>query len=299
MQISKKNILNSSLFLLGLLTLVALASLVFQPKDNKEQYGMEETKANGILGEPEQTLDVLFIGDSVSYTSIIPTQIRDEYGITSYVCGTPMQDLYYSKEFLNKALEKQSPKIVFLGTATIFNDFTGQEKIWNSLELMMPVFRYHNRWKNFWEWPEWKNGFKKSYTYQDENKGYKRLTEIKGVVPYDYPGISTVIEWIPYINRITLNEIKKICEEHGAQLILLSEPNATGSWSSIRHNALVGLAEKMELTYIDLNYMQEEVPIDWMTDTADEGDHLNENGAKKVSTYMGKYLKETGLFEGK
>ena len=55
----------------------------------------------------------------------------------------------------------------------------------------------------------------------------------------------------------------------------------------------------MGVTYIDLNYMQEEVPIDWMTDTFDGGDHLNYDGAKKVSAYLGKYLNETGLFEDK
>lgn len=299
MQTSKKNMINSILFLIGFIVLLVLASFVFQPKNNTKRYDMEETRANGILGEPEETLDVLFIGDSISYTSIIPIQIWSDYGITSYLCGSVMQDLYYTKEFLNKAFEKQSPKIVFLETATIFNRFTGQEKIWNSLENIMPVLRYHDRWKTFPDWPEWETGFKVEYTYQEPNKGYYYSSEVEGINPGDYAVENAAVEWIPLINRKTLQEIKKICDEHGAQLVLLSGPNVTGSWAPHRHNAVAMLAEKMELEYIDLNYMQEEVPIDWMTDTFDSGDHLNYDGARKVSSYLGKYLMDRGLFEDK
>ena len=94
-------------------------------------YGMELPDANGVLGEPKETIDVLFVGDSISYCSIIPMQIWRDYGITSYLCGSTMQHLYVSKEFIEKTFEKQSPKIVFLGTATIFNNFTEKEKTWN------------------------------------------------------------------------------------------------------------------------------------------------------------------------
>jgi len=146
MQLSKKNIISSACFLLGLVILLAMASMFFRPKNNQDLYGMEEPRANGILGEPEETLDVLFVGDSVSYASIIPIQIWRNYGITSYLCGSTMQDLYYTKEFVNKAFEKQSPKIVFVGTATIFNEFTEKEKIWNVLEQNIPILRYHDRW---------------------------------------------------------------------------------------------------------------------------------------------------------
>ena len=45
--------------------------------------------------------------------------------------------------------------------------------------------------------------------------------------------------------------------------------------------------------------MQEEVPIDWETDTKDKGDHMNITGARKVSDFMGRWLAETGLFEDK
>lgn len=299
MQLSKKNIISSVVFLLGLVVLLALASLIFQPKNNMERYGMEDYRANGILGEPEETLDVLFVGDSISYCSIIPMQIWRDYGITSYLCGTVMQELYYTKEFVNKAFETQSPKIVFLGTATIFNHFEEKEKTWNALEQRIPVLRYHDRWKEINTWPELETGFEIDYTYQEDGKGYYYIGVTEGIDATGYAVETPEVEWVPEVNKETLREIKKICDKHGARLILLSEPNVTGSWAPHRHNTAAVLAEEMGVEYIDMNYMQNEVPIDWMTDTFDSGDHLNFQGAKKVSAYLGKYLKETGLFEDK
>lgn len=299
MQMKIKNIISSAIFLLGLVMLLVFSSLFFQPKSNKGSYGMEEPRANGILGEPEGTLDVFFVGDSISYTSIIPMQIWRDYGITSYLCGSTHQKLYYTKEFVNKALEKQSPKLVFLGSATIFNQFTAKEKIWNWLENTLPVLRYHDRWKYIVDWPEWETGFKVDYAHLEAEKGYYFSGGVDGIDATGYAFETTATDWIPDINKETVLEIKRLCDVHGARLILVSEPNAAGSWGPHRHNAVATLAEEMGVEYIDLNYMQEEVPINWWEDTFDKGDHLNYYGAQKVTAYLGQYLAELKLFEDK
>ena len=59
------------------------------------------------------------------------------------------------------------------------------------------------------------------------------------------------------------------------------------------------MAKELGVEYIDLNLQSDQVAIDWNTDTRDKGDHLNYNGAMKVTNYVGKYLKETELFEDK
>ena len=106
------------------------------------------------------------------------------------------------------------------------------------------------------------------------------------------------VERLPSKNVRRLEIIHRLCQEHGAQLVLVSVPS-TYNWNGRRHNAMTALAESMGIAYLDLNCMQQEVPIDWEMDTWDEGDHLNFTGAKKVTAFMGEWLEDTGLFEDK
>lgn len=298
MHTKMKNILSGVLFLLGLLLFLILASLFFQPKNNTESHGMEDQRANGILAEPEQTIDVLFVGDSVSYCSVIPVQIWRDYGITSYMCGTSLQQLYYTKEFLNKTFETQSPKIVMLEGTPVFNNFMYKENIRTAIEQALPVFRYHNRWKELGTMPEFETGFKVEYTNLEVSKGYYYSPAIEVVDVTEHTEETDEVAGILDDNKKTLIEIIELCEENGAELILYSAPNAL-TWNPAVHNALVALAEELGLTYFDMNYMTEEVPIDWSKDTFDGGDHVNYYGAQKVTAYLGEYLAGMNLFEDK
>ena len=60
----RKHILSSVAFLLILAVLLAAASYVVLPKNNTKEAGMLTPQANGFLGEPENTIDVLFLGNS-------------------------------------------------------------------------------------------------------------------------------------------------------------------------------------------------------------------------------------------
>ena len=90
-------------FAAGFVLLLLISSKIFAPKNNAKESGIDDPNANGILSETEQTIDVLFLGDSECYSAFIPMQLWKKYGITSYNCGTAMQHLYYTEEFLMKA----------------------------------------------------------------------------------------------------------------------------------------------------------------------------------------------------
>ena len=51
-------------------------------------------------------------------------------------------------------------------------------------------------------------------------------------------------------------------------------------------------AEKNDLLYINFLELQEEIGIDWNTDTYDTGLHLNVYGAEKLSKYFGRILSD-------
>lgn len=289
-----KHVCTGAVFIIILAILLGAASFVFSPKDNSKKAGMQDPTAHGYLAEPENSIDVLFVGDSECYSAFSPRIIWKQQGITSYVCGTPGQKLYYSLEMIEEVFKTQSPKIVVLETNAIYRKFARKSVAVNEVELVLPIFRYHDRWKTL---SADDLNFNTQYTHIEKNRGYRVNKDVRSVSPGKYMKKTKIRETIPKINLNYMDKIISLCEEHGAKLILVSTPS-TKNWSYKRHNGIKEYAEKKGLKYIDLNTTKK-LKIDWTKDTRDHGDHLNHSGAKKVSKYMGKYFKKTGLFEDK
>lgn len=280
------------LFILGLIALLGAASYVVLPRDNTKAAGMEEPEANGVMAEPEETIDIIVLGDSESYTSISPLQIWRETGYTSYVCGTASQQLTYSKTMLQRALKTQSPKLVILETLAIYRKMTPGDIGLNEAADLLPVFRYHNRWKTL----NWGDIFGPVKARRPgPYKGHLIYTGIKPCSPGDYMSHTGAVEEIPFPNRLFVRAIKELCDRNGAKLLLLSTPSCV-NWNRARHNGISALADELGCEYLDLNLKNAEIGIDWSTDTHDAGDHLNQNGAHKVTRFLSGYLRGTGLF---
>lgn len=293
-----KRIVSCVLFVAILLGLLQVSSLVFQPKSNDKASGIHYSRANGIFSEPKDSIDTVFIGDSEVYHSFIPLNIWRDYGITSYDVSSPSQKLVYSMEFLKKTFEKQSPKIVFLETNAIFRKSYLEDEITYKAEQIFPVFRYHDRWKNL-QLKDFSASVE--YTANENNKGYyftKKSKPATDKAIKEYMKYSDVSAPILSTNKKYLNGIAKFCEKHGAKLVLISTPS-TKNWNYQRHNTMEAISKDLGVDYIDTNLLRDDIPIDWKKDTKDKGDHLNYNGAVKMTNYIGKYLDDTKLFKDK
>lgn len=282
-----KNILYSTLFIIGLGLFLLGASLIVIPKNNLDVFGMDNLSANGILGEKENSIDVLVIGDSESYSAITPMQLWNDHGITSYVCGTSGQLLTESKYFLLQAFEKQKPKLVILETDAIYRNFSLATALTNIFENKLPIFKYHNRWKSL---KVIDFGGDVEYTWRDDYKGYSYSTVVAKADDSNYMTYSDQIQKINKINENYVLDMAKFCQENGVTFMLLSTPS-TINWNYPRHNGISQFVNEHQIPYLDLNLPQTSPGIDWNQDTRDQGDHLNHYGAKKVTSYLGDYLK--------
>lgn len=285
-----KRILASIIFLLGLVVILWVSSLVFIPKNNTEEAGMDEISANGILGERENTIDVLIIGDSEAMAGISPPQLWKEHGFTAYITGTTGQTLIKSNELLDKALLKQHPKIVFLESGHFFY-FGIKQTIDTLTERAFPVFRYHDRWKSltaddFTHQPE--------YTHVEATKGWHPSDVIDPASTENHMLPSTEREPLPIQNPSLIQMIKNKCDAIGAKLIFVRMPNTT-TWTTERHNTVSDLAKTMDVPFIDMNLLLKEINFDFNTDTRDGGDHVNNTGTAKVTTFIGNYLKDLNI----
>lgn len=292
-----KKVFSGVAFVAILLVLLIVASLILTPKSNIKNDGMHDPVANAILGEPKNSIDVLILGDSETYCAFAPLKIWQDYGYTSYVCGTAAQRLNYSQEFLRKAFSVQSPKIVILETNAIFRKFTQSDILTQKAEEEFSVFRYHDRWKSL-KLKDINFNYETDYTFLDTAKGYSYNKTISPAKTDEYMKKTKLKKEIPSKNRRYVKDIAEFCEENGAEFILVSTPS-TKNWNYKKHNAIAALAENIGAQYIDMNTLPDEVNIDWKKDTRDKGDHMNHYGAMKVSSYLGEYFKEQNLFTDK
>ena len=290
-----KTIFRTILFLLIFALLFGIVSHVLVPKGNAQEDGIHNYWAKGFLAEPEDTIDVLALGDSELYSCLIPLVIWEEHGITSYTCGTSDQKLYQTESYLKRVFQTQSPKVVLLETNILFRDYSTTDRIPHFFEELLPLVRYHDRWKNL-TFSDLTDPIR--FTHIQRDKGYMHLEEI---LPADDSAYMIPTDDIASISSKNLRHVRNIldfCQAHGAQLILFSSPS-TANWDYARHNRVVLLAQELGVEYIDTNLMPEEIPIDWEEDTRDHGDHMNYTGAKKVSEFMARYLDGLNLFEDK
>ena len=99
---------------------------------------------------------------------------------------------------------------------------------------------------------------------------------------------------VPERNIDTLLEMKTLCEENGAELILMKIPQINypqydSSWPRLCSDRVKAIAEECGIRYLDLLY-DFDCAIDFGTDTNDGGTHLNYLGSIRITSFFTTYL---------
>ena len=89
-----------------------------------------------------------------------------------------------------------------------------------------------------------------------------------------------------------LEKMTRLCKEKGVELVLIKAPSLSPVWWDQWDAQVEEYAKKNDLTYINMLDYQEEIGIDWQTDTYDTGLHLNVYGAEKASSWFGNILRK-------
>lgn len=247
------------------------------PSRNKSYYRIKR--------EPEHTVDVLVLGDSLSYSSISPPELWDQNGITSFVCAQSGQKIQESYLMLETALETQSPRLVILETNAMFREQSGimgvQEMIESWGNNYVSIFRGHDVWKSLLIDKQYPEENFKGFLYRTEVQPYD-----KGVYMIPTEEKSRFPEHVPAY----MEKIRKLCSDSGADLLLVSTPSPK-NYNYARHNSLAEFASENGIPYLDMNLELDRIGIDWKNDSLDKGDHLNYAGAHKVTARLAQYLK--------
>ena len=275
-----------ALVAISLLLLLGLSPL-FQPKDTSKEAGMIDASANAIMAEPAGTIDVLFIGDSEAYSSISPLQLWGEHGITSYVCSAAGMRLPYANQLLRRATQNQQPRVVIIETNMLFSVFSIDDLVTKELEGLLPIVRFHDRWKSFSSEDPFDAP---AYSWTDDLKGFRISTRIS-----NEPGPNSVRNprtrslQVSATGRLYLSQMVDYCRSIGAVPVLMSTPTAL-NWNPERQASIQAVADELGVEFIDLNTEPYKVDINWDEETHDGGDHLNLSGAQKATARIGDWL---------
>lgn len=289
---NRNNILKIILFGVIVLAALVIASAMMKPTKWFDEKLIQNRNSRGIqlMEQKDNTIDVLNIGDSLSTAGFSPMELWRQRGYTSFNIGADglrMAEAYYAVE---EACEKQSPKYLMIESLYMFRYSTGQDL---QMVLSQPLYhvfsflRYHSIWKYKLEGPGVMI-YHKGYTV-NENVG-----EYEGEPGYlDLDLEEGNRTTIPAFNSYYFDRIKDFCDKRGIRIILYSMPSPSNyNWERIEQ--VEAFAKEKGVEYVDLNQIADRIGIDWEWDTNDGGDHMNLNGAIKVTTYFGEFFSGKG-----
>ena len=289
-----KSFFKGVLFLVILLIMIELYIYIMVPnKENYRKFGVYNVATYELMDEKTDTVDVIFLGDSLIYSSISPMVIWNEYGYTSFDCSGPAQTIKNSYKYLKVAIDSQHPKIVLFEADVLFRNQNKREfkiKDIKTIGNYIPLSNFHNNWKKFVSLESSKT------KWINVEKGYKYITKLSGMKKDNANMEETnKMKSIPKGSLDYFEKIKKLCDNNNIKLVLIGNPSKL-SWDYAKVSTINKIAKDYDLEFIDMN-TDNLLNINWFNETKDKGRHLNYRGAKKVSKFIGNYLKETNLLE--
>ena len=291
-------------------------STIFNPYSHRDVPMI--ARFDSFYDQPENSIDVLYLGASSLYMGIIPLDIWEKHGFTGFVRATAIQAPVVSYYYLVETLKYQSPNVVVIETNSIFNKYQvdeeesslrrsidpmrfSNEKLQLIVEVtskserqtiasyIFPLLRYHSRWDELT-----RNNFEKSANeIIDPNKGYYGLYFNTSSVNFPQDFMQPA-DKAKNLSKDSLNYYEKmiqLCQENNIQVVLITMPRT--NWDYPMHLGIQQLADKYNLQYVDycLDENMEIIDLDTNTDFADDI-HLNTLGAKKVSHHLGGFLQD-------
>ncbi len=255
--------------------------------------------------EPQDSIDVLFIGSSLAYCDIVPAAIYDKTGVTSYVLAGSTLNSVLGYYYLKEGLKTQSPDVVMIEATSAFfkkhESFSkanigympyGINRLGATLVtaepserfgLLFPLYNYHDLWQErtfesiLSPRPDLKPDINAGYTY------------ITGIVPQPerVPRGVAEKEDIEF-NLDYLKKTVELCREKGIEVELFLSPCCYYIADKYKDMLTEALPD---VSFIDYSDRMEEIGLDMSVDFCGKI-HLNFYGADKFSAYLANRISE-------
>ncbi len=264
--------------------------------------------------EPENSLDVVFIGNAGAYIHFNTTLAYNTYGFTTGLFSTDAQPFMLAKYCIEETEKYQKPSLYIIDLAKVadvidtFNDYGLRRTIdsmkfsknrLNAIDEMLSYksninkeeyinyyfsfFFYHNKWKHISKGNIiGNNDFYKGYLFDKERVAIENI-KFKEWVDNR--------EKLPEESEKVLNELIEYIKENNVNVLFEVPKRLFSDSANAQINSAIDIIEQNGIKVINFNTQEDFNNIDFSTDLYDDA-HLNVYGATKFTLYFSKYLKE-------
>lgn len=274
--------------------------------------------------QDKNQMDLVVLGNSRVMFGYSPMAVYKDRGVISYTLSGRYQVPTSTYFILKEVFKYQNPKVVVMEANELFeakqaraemnllvlqqerpsidklkwsyelasfnNKDSAEKRAFKTAEQVNTIYSYHSRWKEFI----------KGETEAPINEYYTKGQYISCSI-YDYENTENEDESgedettkISGKNEKNLLRIKKLCEENGAALVLVSYPSVKNTKKT--NATLQDICQENDIDYLEMQDLAKDV-IDLKSDFSDDR-HMNSIGAQKVSVCLVDYLIEQYGVEG-
>lgn len=267
--------------------------------------------------EPENSIDVVFLGSSHIYNGVNPIVFYEETGLTGFDLSSSSQDIPTGYFYLKEALEYQTPKYVLLDAYGILNKAFENEAAykrslddmrWSAVKIeairewqkylegvrilprIFTIMDYHSRWDSLSEEDFSERGF------ITNRNGYCPVFTADESVLHNTFDAHTNEPEIDEVTRRYITKMADLCESNDIKLCLISVPDT--EWTKGDNTAIQKLANELSVPFLDYNTEEffSKIGITDAEDWMNPG-HLNSYGAEKFTTFLAENLYENQILE--
>lgn len=297
--------------------------------------GYENTRNSALFYYlPRNTVDVIFLGDSRSFTTYVNKDIYDNSGITCATLSGASSSIINCYWELKEAFTRQKKvKLVIMDIQTIRNSICAEDFNDRPLAIIsgltpMPETSL-NKWMCYLDIKRNKFGAYDKMTiydaiglvlYREDTERVYSLSELVNLMFMPekefkmfgyYPlnkGVVYPLEELKIVNNTNdryefiyskeyeyFNKILNLCKCNNCELLLTNLPFYGSNNDKYVTEQVEKYVKENRIEYIDYFGLTDKTGIDLSTDFMDQI-HFNYLGAKKITNYITKYLISTNKF---
>lgn len=259
----------------------------------------------------DNSVEAVFVGPSTCFCGISPTRLYEKSGISAYVFGSSNQSMMSSYLWAKESYRTQKYKVLFvesgsllfpygepkrnvealysMGKSPVYFEFAYNHKL-KGLGVLLPVFLYHDFWKEIRDYDFAKYPNPSTVMM----RGFSPLGSRRDI-PEDCLLVDSQNTSDFEFNTEYLDKTVEFCNDNDIKMVLFKTTLVhNDQWSSEWHNSVMKYANEHNIDFIDFNedYYFNEANLVFNEDIAEDGYHLNANGAHKVTDWVGEYLSQ-------